>query len=598
MDYTTISGMFYHVVNTYPNNELYFYKKDDDWIGLNGSVIGQTVEDICFGLKAFNPEPFNAAIMSNNSPRWAMTDYGIICSGGVTVSVYPTLIASQVSYILQDSGAKLIFVENREQKEKVLDIFDECPELEKIIVLDDSNNEDDDRIINFMDFLNTGGEFSNETDLSFKGLVDAVNENDLMTLIYTSGTTGNPKGVMLTHKNLISNINSVGDNIEFSNDDVFLSFLPLSHVFERMGGHFTAFSRACKTYYSEGIEKVADNMGEVKPTVMLSVPRLYEKMYTKVLQNVEAGPGWKKNLFHWGIKVGTELVKYKLMGKEVPVILQFKFNIADMLVFSKIKTRVGGRLRYFISGGAPLAQEIAEFFAAAGITILEGYGLTETSPVLTSNIPEAIRFGTVGKPVPDVEIKIADDGEILARGPNIMLGYYNDEESTKEVISEEGWFHTGDIGELDNDGFLKITDRKKSLIVTSGGKNIAPAPLENAMITSAYIEQAVVIGDKRNFISALIVPSFENVNDYMAGKGESLSGNDAVVEHPEVKELIGGVVNKAMENFSNYERVKKFELLPNVFTIEKGELTPKMSIVRKVVINNYDEYIERIYADA
>lgn len=598
MNYTTISGMFYHVVNTYPANEIYYYKKDEDWIGLNGSIIAQTVEDICFGLKAFSTEPFNAAIMSNNSPRWAMADYGIICSGGVTVSVYPTLIPSQVAYILQDSGARLIFVEDRQQMEKILGVFDECPALEKIIVLDESNREEDDRIINFMDFLNTGSEFSNEFDTSFKQLVDSVGENDLMTLIYTSGTTGNPKGVMLTHKNLISNINSIADNIEFSSDDVFLSFLPLSHVFERMGGHFTAFSRGCKTYYSEGIEKVAENMGEVRPTIMLSVPRLYEKMYTKIRQAVEAGPGLKKKIFNWGIKIGTQLVEYQMMGEEPPGLLQFKFDIADKLVFSKIKARVGGKLRYFISGGAPLAQEIAEFFAAAGITILEGYGLTETSPVLTSNVPTSIRFGTVGKPVTDVEIKIAEDGEILARGPNIMLGYYNNEEATREVINSEGWFHTGDIGEIDEDGYLKITDRKKSLLVTSGGKNVAPAPLENALILSAYIEQAVVIGDRRNFISALIVPSFENLESFLQEKGLTLSGNEAIIEHPEVQDLIQGVVDDAMGDFSNYEKVKKWALLPDVFTIEKGELTPKMSIVRKVVINNYEEYVDRIYADA
>jgi len=589
--------MFTNVVNQYPEKELYFYKHNDEWIGLTGNVIKGTVEEISFGLKSISDEQFNSAILSTNTPRWAMSDYGIICSGGCTVSIYPTLIPSQIEFILNDSQAKVVFVENSDQKDKVLEIKDNCPTLEKIIVMDDSHKKSDDLIMNFMDFLNAGNEFGKKSESTFEDLVEVANPNDLLTLIYTSGTTGNPKGVMLTHHNLVSNIISTLNGINFTEKDVFLSFLPLSHVFERMGGHFTAFSQGCQVYYAEGIEKVADNMGEVKPTLMMSVPRLYEKMYTGVMANVKAGSPIKQKIFNWGIVTGTKLLDLKLAGKPIPWCLQKKFDIANKLVFSKIQARVGGRLRFFISGGAPLAQKIGEFFGAAGITILEGYGLTETSPVLCANVPGATKFGTVGQAVKDVEIKIADDGEIIARGPNIMKGYYNNDEATKEVLDSDGWFHTGDIGEIDPEGFLKITDRKKNILITSQGKNIAPAPMENALITSPYIEQIVALGDKQNFVSALIVPSFENVEKYLSEKGISLSGNQAMVDHEEVISLINNIVEEEMKNFSKYERIKKIALLPNLLTLEKGELTPTLKVVRRIVVKNYSDYIEQIYKD-
>ncbi|MAJ44127.1 MAG: long-chain acyl-CoA synthetase [Candidatus Marinimicrobia bacterium] len=604
MVFNTISEMFYGVVDKYKDKVLYLYKNKDEWIGLKGSVIHSTVEEIAFGLKSISNTSFNSAILSTNSPRWAMADYGIICSGGCTVSIYPTLIPSQIEYILNDSETKVLFVENKNQLEKVLEIKHNCESLEKIIVMDDSYNDSEEYILNFMDFLNSGNEYSKKSDLSFKDLVDLPNENDLLTLIYTSGTTGNPKGVMLTHKNLVSNINSTIDGIRDSDGEIFvekdrlLSFLPLSHVFERMCGHFCAFSQGAQTYYAENMEKIVENMIEVKPSLMISVPRLYEKMYTKVIDKVKAGPPIRQKIFWWGIGVGKKIVDLKTNNEEIPWLLQKKFDLADKIVFSKIKARVGGNLRYFFSGGAPLSKKIGEFFGAAGITILEGYGLTETSPILSANLPGKMRYGTVGKIWKDVEIKIADDGEIIAKGPNIMKGYYNNEEATKEVIDSEGWFLTGDIGELSEDGFLKITDRKKNIIITSQGKNVAPAAMENALVTSQYIEQIVTIGDKESFISALIVPSFENLEIYLNNKGVKLSTNQDMINHKDVVELIEKVVNDEMKNFSKFERIKKFKLLPDLLTIEKGELTPTLKVVRRVVLKNYKEYINQIYDHA
>ena len=578
---------------------LYYYKKGENWVGLTGLDIRNTVIDLAFGLRAIGVESGqNVAILSNNSPRWAMSDYGVICSGAATVSIYPTLIPSQIEYILNDSESTLIFLENQEQYEKIKSIWSNCPKLKNIIILDDSDTADAENVYTFNSFLEKGSAFSTSSDLTFDSLVNTAKPSDLLTLIYTSGTTGNPKGVMLSHENLISNMEGIGKLINFERDDVFLSFLPLSHVFERMGGHFTAFSRACTVYYAEGIEQVPANLQEAKPTVVLSVPRLYEKMHARIIEGLKSAPAARQKIFWWAIDVGRYYSMLSIVGEKIPFLLGIKHKIADKLVYSKVRERMGGRLKFFVSGGAPLSQEIGEFFAAAGITILEGYGLTETSPVLSSNSPEALRYGSVGKPLFNVEIKIADDGEIIAKGPSIMKGYYNNDEATKESIDEDGWFYTGDIGEFDGDGFLKITDRKKNILVTSGGKNVAPAPMENVMVASPYIEQVVVIGDKRKFISALIVPAFEAVESYLAEHDKEVTSHAAIIEHSDVIALINREVNNAMESFSKYERVKKFALLPRLLTLEKGELTPTLKVVRRIVLSNFDEYVENLYSDA
>ena len=599
MSYTTISQMFDYATTQNLTKVLYYYKKGENWVGLTGLDIRNTVIDLAFGLRAIGVESGqNVAILSNNSPRWAMSDYGVICSGAATVSIYPTLIPSQIEYILNDSESTLIFLENQEQYEKIKSIWSNCPKLKNIIILDDSDTADAENVYTFNSFLEKGSAFSTSSDLTFDSLVNTAKPSDLLTLIYTSGTTGNPKGVMLSHENLISNMEGIGKLINFERDDVFLSFLPLSHVFERMGGHFTAFSRACTVYYAEGIEQVPANLQEAKPTVVLSVPRLYEKMHARIIEGLKSAPAARQKIFWWAIDVGRNYSMLSIVGEKIPFLLGIKHKIADKLVYSKVRERMGGRLKFFVSGGAPLSQEIGEFFAAAGITILEGYGLTETSPVLSSNSPEALRYGSVGKPLFNVEIKIADDGEIIAKGPSIMKGYYNNDEATKESIDEDGWFYTGDIGEFDGDGFLKITDRKKNILVTSGGKNVAPAPMENVMVASPYIEQVVVIGDKRNFISALIVPAFEAVESYLAEHHKVVTSHAAIIEHSDVIALIGREVNNAMESFSKYERVKKFALLPRLLTLEKGELTPTLKVVRRIVLSNFDEYVENLYSDA
>ena len=393
MKYSTVSQMFNQVTLNHKDRELYFSKNKGIWEGITGSKIRSTVKDLAFAFQSIEiGKGSNVSLLSNNNPRWAMGDYGIVCSGAATVSVYPTLISSQVEYILNNSSSTAVIVEDQVQLSKINKIWENCPQLGHVIVMDESDESEDARIINFSDFLALGSKFEKELGKTFEDLIEIAEPEDLLTLIYTSGTTGNPKGVMLSHGNMMSNVEGISKLISFDHTEIFLSFLPLSHSFERMGGHFTAFSVGAQVYYAENIEKVPDNLQEVKPSVVLSVPRLYEKMYARVREGLKSAPEARQKIFWWAIDVGRQATEYRLKNMPLPFALGLKHKIADKLVYSKVKQRVGGRLRFFVSGGAPLSKEIAEFFAAADITILEGYGLSETSPILTTNSPGNIRF--------------------------------------------------------------------------------------------------------------------------------------------------------------------------------------------------------------
>ena len=604
MAFQTITEMFLQTTSQYADKDLYYYKRRDHWEGLRGKDIRTTVEDISYGLVSLGvAKGKHAAIISNNSPRWAMADYGILGTGAATVSIYPTLTASQAAYILKHSESMLVFAEDEEQAGKILEVWDDCPDLKVLVVMNDARvtvqtaKGSDRIIISFVDFLEMGHEYGKEQGLDFEALCKECKPEDVLTLIYTSGTTGEPKGVMLTHHNMASNIEGALKHIQIDETDSLLSCLPLSHSFERMAGHFLAFSRGSDVYYAESIEKVGENMLEVKPTVMLHVPRFYEKVYGRVLESISQSPGIRQKIFWWALAQGKAVLQLTMAGRKPGWWLSKKHGLASKLVFSKLKERVGGRIRFFVSGAAPLSAEIAEFFASLGMIVLEAYGLTETSPALTTNKLEKFKFGNVGPAIPNVQLKIADDGEILAKGPNIMKGYYKDPEGTAEAIDSDGWFHTGDIGELDEDGYLKITDRMKSILVTSGGKNVAPAPLENALVLSPYIEQVMIIGDQRNFLSALLVPNFEKLEAFAKEKSIPSRDREVLVKDPQVIELFEGEVETAMEPFARYEQVRKFVLLPREFTIDEGELTPTLKVKRKVVFDHFGEEIESIYAD-
>ncbi len=605
MAFQTITEMFLQTTSRHADKHLYYSKRRDHWEGLRGKDIRTTVEDLSYGLVSLGVmKEKHAAIISNNSPRWAMADYGILSTGGATVSIYPTLTASQAAYILKHSESRVVFAEDEEQAGKILKVWDDCPDLKALVVMNDTQvtgktTEGKDRIIiSFIDLLELGHDYGKEKGLDFEAMCRACKPEDVFTLIYTSGTTGEPKGVMLTHHNMVSNIEGALEHIQIDETDSLLSCLPLSHSFERMAGHFLAFSRGTAVYYAESMEKVGENMLEVKPTVLLHVPRFYEKVHSRVLESISQSPGIRQKIFWWALAQGKAVLQLTMAGKKPGWWLNKKHGLAGNLVFSKLKERVGGRIRFFVSGAAPLSAEIAEFFASLGMIVLEAYGLTETSPALTTNKLEKFKFGNVGPAIPNVQLKIADDGEILAKGPNIMKGYYKDPEGTAEAIDSDGWFHTGDVGELDEDGYLKITDRMKNILVTSGGKNVAPAALENALVLSPYIEQVMIIGDRRNFISALLVPNFEKIEAFAGEKSMPSRDREALVKDRQVLDLFEQEVETAMEPFAQYERVRKFVLLPREFTIEDEELTPTLKIKRKAVFDHFGEEIESIYAEA
>jgi long-chain acyl-CoA synthetase len=532
-------------------------------------------------------------ILSENRPEWAIADYACLTAGLTDVPIYPTLPADQIAYVLRDAGVVAIFVSNAEQAQKVASIRGELPALKTVISFEFTDSSD---TMTFADLEARGAEGeTNETILQYRREADAVQAGDLATLIYTSGTTGQPKGVMLTHDNIHSNVAGTRVKIPFAGQDVSLSFLPLSHIFQRMGDYMM-FATGTSIAYAENFDRVPVNLQEVRPTIVLSVPRLYEKMYARVLQNALAGGAVKRTIFFWARKIADRRADLLLSDRRPGWVLSKEYRIAQKLVFSKLQERTGGRLRYFVSGGAPLAPEINRFFFSAGLTILEGYGLTETSPVIAVNTPEAFRIGTVGKPIAGVEVTIAGDGEILTRGPHVMRGYYNNPVATAEAIDSEGWFHTGDIGEL-RDGFLAITDRKKDIIVTAGGKNIAPQPIENRVKTNKFVSQAVMIGDRRKFPSLLVVPNFEQLEAW-AKRGNLLwTDRSQLVNMPVVQEMMNKEVMGELEGLAHFEAPKKIALLEHDFSIERGEMTPTQKVKRKVVDQHYKQLIDSLYAD-
>lgn len=597
MKFKNLGDMFFSKRNTYADKTAYMFKKEGTWQEVAFKAAVDKVEKISAGFAALGIKKGDAiAIVSQNRLEWAMTDYAAVSLGALLVPIYPSLLPDQIKYILNDSEAKIVIAEDQAQMQKVETIKSQLAHTTNLYILD-NEGKNIPANWNSYDLLIEKGQaiLEKEPDYVLKQ-IDKVALDDWATIIYTSGTTGEPKGAILTHKNLLSNIESATSVLDVYDTDVFLSFLPLSHIFERMAGHYLSCYHSCTVAYAESIDAVAQNLTEIRPTVMVSVPRLYEKIYARVIDSVESGPPLKRKIFYWALGVGKEYINLVMEHKPVSGLLSTKQKLAHKLVFHKLHERVGGRTRFFVSGGAPLSADIAEFFGAAGIKILEGYGLTETSPVIAVNLENDYRFGTVGPIVPGVEVKIAEDGEILTRGDHVMVGYFKKDEETKEAIDEDKWFHTGDIGIIDDRGMLKITDRKKNIIVTSGGKNIAPQPIENMLVTSPYIEQALVIGDKRKFCSAVIVPSEENMKSWATEMNIKFSNYTEMVALPEVNKLIQSEIERTTTGLASYESIKTFIFAKSAFTIETGELTPSLKIKRNIVEKNYAAEIDKIYA--
>lgn len=597
VQFTTIKEMFDNVLEKYSSGDrpILKHKVDGKYVDIKYSELRQLSHDFAAGLMQLGvKKEERVALISENRPEWVVSDIAIHTLGGVDVPIYPTLTAKQIEFIFNDAGIRFAIVSNQFQLNKVKKIFNDVKTLEKVIVLTDKNVEFDERILSYTAVCKSGNQFLKKNPDYFKKNKIQVSPKDLLTIIYTSGTTGNPKGVMLTHDNLVSNITSSASFMPIDDQDVLLSFLPLCHSFERMAGYYTAMACGATIAYAESVETVRDNLAEVHPTIMTSVPRLFERIYNRIKNQVESAPAARRKIFNWAIKVGSDYAKAKKLGR-IPTGLSLQHKIADKIVFHKLKVATGGRIKYFVSGGAALGREYGEFFEAVGLQIIEGYGLTESSPVISANRLDDYKFGSVGKPIPGVEVKIAADGEILARGPNIMVGYWNNKKATEEAIDKEGWLHTGDIGMFDSNGFLVITDRKKHMFVSSGGKNIYPQPIEGMFLQSKYIDQFVLIGDRRMFLSALIVPDFDAIREYADRNKISYTNDEDLVSKEEIYGIIDKEVATLQKDLSNYERVRKFVLLSKPLSLEGGEMTPTLKMRRAVIEDKYKNLIEEMY---
>lgn len=592
----TLLDYFRHAVAA-GKPDLLLFKANGVWTPVSSEEFGRRVRGVALGLASLGVDRGDrVAILSENRPEWSMTDFATLALGGMTVPVYTTYLSPQVEYILRDSEAKVVLVSSRLELEKVLEVRGRCPALQQVVVCEDLGSLPA-RCVSFSDLSRRGAALDAIDPRGFDERVESVEPGDHATMIYTSGTTGEPKGAVLTHANFVSNVTAVAPLFPVDSTKVALSFLPLSHVFERMADYLY-FSRAVTIAYAESIEKLTENFAEVRPHFFAAVPRVYEKMLARVLAAVESAPAIRQRIFRWGTKVGGERAHLVERGLAVGAFLEAKYRVADRIVFSKVKARLGGRFEFAISGGAALAREVAEFFWGAGVEIYEGYGLTETSPVLTCNRPGAFRFGTVGRVVDGVELRIASDGEVLAKGPNVMQGYWRKPEETRAVFDDDGWFHTGDVGKTDDEGFLTITDRKKEILVNAYGKNVAPAPIENALKMVRYVSTAVLIGDRRKFLSALIVPNFERLEPWALENGITARSPEDLVRDAKVRDLFQQTLDIVNGDEPSERRIRTFALLRKDLSIEGGELTPTLKVKRRVVAQKYAEVIDGMYAAA
>jgi len=588
----TLSQLFLNTVKTYVKDNLQMVKVHGRYVPISTEEFGRRVKHLSLGLADLGLGAGDKlVIFSENRPEWTMTDFAVLCAGAVTVPIYTSLMPEQVKYIINDSDAKIVVCSNRELWLKVEAVRQALPSVHHFVLIDEEGPQG---VVSLSEVMGRGKTIAAADPGLFEKRALAVKPDDLASIIYTSGTTGIPKGVMLTHANFVSNSKALDAVTEFTAKDTILSFLPLSHVLERMTT-FSFLYKGATIAYAESIETVAENLLEVRPTIMISVPRLFDKIYAKVMDNILTQSPLKRKIFFWALKIGKKYGAKKIRHQPIPWWLGVRRKVAAKLVFSKIVEKTGGRVHFFVSGGAPLSSDVAEFFYAIGITILEGYGLTETSPVLTCNTFEKMKFGAVGPPVPGVEIRIAKDGEILAKGPNVMRGYYKKEQETREAF-EDGWFHTGDIGRFDEEGFLVITDRKKDLIVTAGGKNVAPQPIENQLKTNPYILNAVVVGSGRKFISALVVPNFDRLEAYARANGVPFTGREDLVKKEEIVNFMLAEVNRTTPHLASYERIKKVVLLDRDFDVDT-ELTPSLKVKRHIVEKAFKALIDLVYKD-
>jgi long-chain acyl-CoA synthetase len=591
----TLIGLFIETVEKHRKPAQMMRKLEGRWESLSAERVLSDVESLGLGLASLGVEPGDrVALLSENRYEWPVSDLAILGIGAITVPIYPTLTSEQCRYILDNSGAKVVIVSTLAQLEKVRAIAGQLASLGAIVPIDPVPAYGP-RDRAFTDLLHQGAEARRADPQAFRRRASAVKPDDIATIIYTSGTTGEPKGAMLTHANIASNCDACLQRITIGPTDTCLSFLPLCHIFERMAGLYAILRAGGTIAYAESMETVAANAQEVRPTLLMGVPRFYEKVYARVMENALSQPPLRRSIFFWGLRTGVEVARARFERRSPPFLAGLLAPIADRLVGGKVRARIGGRLRFCISGGAPLPPKIMEFFFAMGIPVIEGYGLTETSPVICLNVPGKEKPASVGPPVPGVEVKIGDEGEILSRGPHIMKGYFRNEEATR-IALRDGWFHTGDIGRLDEENYLFITDRLKELLVTAGGKKVAPQPIEGRLKTSKWISEAVLIGDRRPFVSVLVVPNFVNLESEAATRGWDGGGRDALLAHPEVRALIEREIDTVNARLAKFEQIKKFALLDRELTQEGGELTPTLKVKRRVIDAKFGPIIEALYS--
>ena len=594
MTYGTLPSRFLDAIDSHPTPRAQMFRHPDStWESIASAELLRRVAGLSMALVELGVKPGDrVALFAANRPEWHTADFAINGSGGVTVPVYFNESPERITYILKHSGAHVIVVAGADQLSKFLPCRAELPDIEHVIVADAG----DDLPAEFLRYETLITSASGAEIAAYRMRAAQVLPGQLCSIIYTSGTTGEPKGVMLTHNNMSSNVTDSCATFDFdATSDTALSFLPLAHVYGRMLDYIYLFNGVTVAYV-ETVDLVPQALLEIRPTVIAAVPRFFEKIYSKLMEQGSKATGSKRKLFNWAIDVARRAAPWRTGAKRASPLLKAQWALADKLVYKKIRAGTGGKLRMVFSGGAPLSKDLAEFFWAVGIPIYQGYGLTETSPILTSNYPKN-RSGSSGRPIPNVLIRIAEDGEILAKGPCVMQGYYKNQDATREVIDAEGWFHTGDIGYLDADNYLFITDRKKDLIKTAGGKFVAPQPIENALKTSPYITNAMIVGDQRRFVVALIVPNAATVSAKLQDQGAHFASNKEMAEHPAVRSLIEGEVKRLTAHLAQWETIKRFALLPEDFTFDNGALTFTLKLKRRVVEKNYREIIDKLYAD-
>ena len=594
MKETTLHRMYLNRIAEGGDSVRYMVPGDHGYTPVTYRQVGDASREIGLGLMALGlSRGDRVAILSTTRLEWCLADIGSTLGGFVTVPIYPSNLPDQVEYILAHSRARAVFVEDEPQYNKVAGVRSRLPHLSSVVMMT-GGAEGKEGATTLSALRERGKEHGSGNPGALEARAEEILPTDDLTIIYTSGTTGPPKGVVTRHSNYAFNVTSALEAVHVPRGSMFLQFLPLAHSLGRLE-HFLAFDAMAVSSFARSLLTVAEDLAAVRPEIMVSVPRLYEKFYARVQAKVEEDGGLKKAIFEWALGVGREASRCRQQGREPKGFLALKNGIADRLVFQKIRARMGGRLRFFISGGAPLSREIAEFLHAIGVLILEGYGLTETSTVTTVNRLERYKFGTVGKALPGTEIRIAADGEILVRGPHIFREYFNDPAATREAIGPDGWFHTGDIGVLDEEGFLRITDRKKDIIVTSGGKNIAPQNLENLLKNDRYVSQAFVFGDRKKYLTALLTLAPEEIVAWAARKGIADRSVEALAKHPEVLQLMRERVDEVNRGLASFEQVKKFAVLETDFSQETGELTPTLKVRRKVVVEKYGRILDDLY---